>query len=83
LIFSANVAIAQQPNHRPDMNLGDAIVTGFSGTTILDPTKPRPANKSAIDLTFIDPEGPAARVVAVGRAGHPWDGQLFQAPKSV
>jgi hypothetical protein len=75
-------ADAQQPNAPPNLNLGDAVVTGFSGTIAPDPAKPRPANKSAIDLTFINPEGPSARIVGVGRPGYVWDGRLFQAPKT-
>ena len=73
---------AQQPDRRPSLGLGDAVVTGFSGVVTLDPTKPRPANKSAIDLTFINPDGPSARIVGVGRPGYVWDGRLFQAPKT-
>jgi hypothetical protein len=73
---------AQQPNHPPNLNLGDAVVTGFSGTIAPEPTRPRPANKSAIDLTFINPDGPSARVVGVGRPGYVWDGRLFQARKT-
>jgi hypothetical protein len=73
---------AQQPNAAPNLNLGDAVVTGFSGTIALDPTKPRPANKSAIDLTFINPDGSSARIVGIGRPGYVWDGRLFQAPKT-
>jgi hypothetical protein len=81
-IFSTDVILAQQPDHRPAMNLGDAVVTGFSGTIALDSTKPRLLNKSAIDLTFINPNGPSARIVGVGRPGYVWDGRLFQAPKT-
>jgi hypothetical protein len=66
----------------PGLNLGDAVVTGFSGTIAPDPGKPRPPGKSALDLTFIDPDGASARVVGVGRPGHVWDGRLFQAPKT-
>jgi len=62
--------------------LGDAVVTGFSETVAADPSKPRPPNKSANDLTFINPDGPSARVIAVGRPGYVWDGRLFQAPKT-
>lgn len=74
-------AAAQQPNPPPHLNLGDAVVSGFSGTIPPDPGKPRPPNKSAADLTFINPDGPAARVVALGRPSHAWDGRLLQAPK--
>ena len=74
-------AHAQQPNPAPNLNLGDAVVTGFSGTIAADPAKSRP-NKSAIDLTFINPDGPSARIVGIGRPGYVWDGRLFQAPKT-
>lgn len=73
---------AQQPNRPPGMASGDAVVTGFSETVAPDPGKPRPANKSAIDLTFINPDGASARVIGVGRPGYVWDGRLFQAPKT-
>jgi hypothetical protein len=73
---------AQQPNRPPSLGLGDAVVTGFSETIAPDPSKPRPPNKSAIDLTFINPDGPSARVVGVSQPGYVWDGRLFQAPKT-
>jgi uncharacterized repeat protein (TIGR01451 family) len=75
-------AAAQQPDRPPNLNLGDAVVTGFSGTISPDTTRPPPANKSAVDLTFINPDGPSARIVGVGRPGYVWDGRLFQAPKT-
>ncbi len=40
----------------PNLNLGDAVVTGFSGT-LGNAEKRRAAGKSAIDHTFIDPDG--------------------------
>ena len=61
------------------MNLGDAIVTGFSGT--LPPSRAAPA-QSAIDRTFINPDGPSARIVGLGKPGYVWDGRLFAAPKT-
>lgn len=72
---------AQQPDRPPNLSLGDAVVTGFSGTLARDPTRSRPANKSAIDLTFINPDGPSARIIDVSRPGYVWDGRLFAAPK--
>jgi len=75
-------ATAQQRDRLPSLNLGDAVVTGFSGTLAPDPAKPRPAKKSVVDLTFIDPDGPSARVVALGQPGSVWDGRLFAAPKT-
>ncbi len=73
---------AQQPNHSLSLNLGDAVVTGFSGTLAPDAAKPHPANKSAIDLTFINPDGPSARVINIGQPGYVWDGRLLAAPKT-
>ncbi len=73
---------AQQPSRPPILGLGDAVVTGFSESIAPDPGKQRPANKSAIDLTFINPDAPSARVVNLGRPGYDWDGRLFQAPKT-
>jgi hypothetical protein len=75
-------ADAQQPNSPPNLNLGDAVVTGFSGTIAPDPAKPRPASKSAVDLTFINPDGPSARIVGIGRPGFVWDGRLLPTPRT-
>src|SRR5450759_3182304 len=73
---------AQQTDRPPNLSLGDAVVSGFSGTIAPDPSKPRPPNKSAIDLTFINPDGPSARIVDVSKPGYVWDARLFQAPKT-
>jgi von Willebrand factor type A domain/Domain of unknown function DUF11 len=80
-ILSGSV-FAQQRDRLPNLNLGDAVVTAFSGTIAPDPAKPRPANKSAVDLTFINSDGPSARIVDVSRPGYVWDGRLFTAPKT-
>jgi hypothetical protein len=82
LLVHPGSAGAQQPNRAPSLSLGDAVVTGFSGTLAPDPTKPLPPNKSAVDLTFINPDGPSARIIGLGRPGYVWDGRLFQAPKT-
>jgi len=81
VFFHANDARAQQPNRPPNLNLGDAVVTGFSGTITLDATR-RGSNKSATDLTFINPDGPSARLIDVSRPGYVWDGWLFAARKT-
>ncbi len=57
------------------------MVTGFSGTLAPDANNRRPANKSAADLTFIDPDGVSARILDVSRPGFVWDGRVFPAPK--
>ena len=79
--FLPGSAGAQQPDHPPKLNLGDAVVSGFSGTVAPDPAKPA-SNKSATDLTFINPDGASARILGIGRPGYVWDGRLFAAPKS-
>jgi hypothetical protein len=81
-VLLSGSAGAQQPDRPPNLNLGDAVVTGFSGTVTPEPTKPQPPNKSAVDLTFLNPDGPSARIVGVGRPGYVWDGRLFPAPKT-
>ena len=82
VLFQPDSAGAQQPGHPPSLNLGDAVVTGFSGTLATDAAKPHPANKSAIDLTFINPDGPSARVINIGQPGYVWDGRVLAAPKT-
>ena len=67
--FSNGTVRAQQPDRPPNLNLGDAVVSGFSGTLPPDPGQPRPPQKSAIDLTFINPDGPSARIIDLGQPG--------------
>ena len=82
LLLHPGTSQAQQRDRAPGLNLGDAVVTGFSGVIAPDLAQPRPANKSAIDLTFINRDGPSARIVRIGRPGYVWDGRVFQAPKT-
>jgi hypothetical protein len=82
LQFPPGSAGAQQRDRPPNLNPGNAVVTGFSGTMTPDAAQRRPANTSVVDLTFINPDGPSARVVDVGRPGYVWDGRLFAAPKT-
>ena len=81
LSFHSGIASAQS-DRIPNLKLGDAVVTGFSGTMAPDPGKPRPANRSVVDITFVNPDGPSARIVDVSKPGYVWDGRLFQAPKT-
>lgn len=76
-----SVGLAQQPP-ASILNQGSAVVTGFSGTTTPDPRR-IPRNKSAIDLTFIDPDAAAARVFDVRAPGFAWDARNWQAPKTL
>ena len=81
--FHPDSVDAQQLDRPPSLNLGDAVVTGFSGTLAPDPTKPHPASKSAVDLTFINPDGPAARIIGLGQPGYVWDGRLVSGSQDV
>lgn len=82
VFFHLGIAAAQQRDRSLIINLGDAVVTGFSGTIARDPAKKLPANKSAVDFTFINPDGASARIVDLSKPDHVWDGRLFAAPKT-
>ena len=82
LCFYPGVLFAQQADRPLKLDLGDAVVTGFSGVVAPNPSQPRPANKSIADLTFINPDGASARVMSMGRPGFVWDGRLFPAAKT-
>ncbi len=56
------------------LELGDAVVTGFSGVVA------RSAGASA-DLTFIDVNGPSARIFDPRKPGSVWSGQYWAAPR--
>jgi uncharacterized repeat protein (TIGR01451 family) len=73
---------AQQPSQPPILSLGNAVVTGFSGTVAPDPRRV-PRDKTAIDLTFIDPDAASARIFDVRTPGFTWDGRNWQAPKTL
>jgi hypothetical protein len=79
VLFHPGHAGAQQRDQAPNLIPGDAVVTGFSGTIAAEQ---RGANRSATDLTFINPDGPSARVIDLTRPGYVWDGRLFPAPKT-
>jgi uncharacterized repeat protein (TIGR01451 family) len=76
------IATAQQTDRPSILSLGNAVVTGFSGTVAPDPNKRQPPNKSVVDLTFIDLDGPSARVIDLSRPGRVWNGSVFAAPKT-
>ncbi len=63
----------------PIINPGDAVVTGFSGTTV--PEEDLLPAVFEIDETFIDLNGPVAQVVSVASGNGPPSGQLIGAPK--
>lgn len=72
------IAGAQSQNQTPAIAVGDALVTGFSGTT----DRAWAGGKTATDRIFIDPDGASARVVGLARAGGHGDGRLSRAPKT-
>ena len=74
-------AVAPHPlNYASTLSLGDAVVTGFSGTVAPDAARPLPANKTAIDQTFIDVAAASARIFDPKHPGFVWDGRYWAAP---
>jgi uncharacterized repeat protein (TIGR01451 family) len=80
LLCTAGSALSQPVSPPPIVALGDGVVTGFSGVVRPDLRRPLPAGRTAADLTFINPEGPSARIVDLGNPGHVWDGRHWSAP---
>jgi hypothetical protein len=70
------VGYAQNTN--PILPAGDAAVAGFSGTIVLGSPPPEPKR---IDKTYINPDGPALRVIGLDRLGGPPQGQFVAAVK--
>jgi hypothetical protein len=79
--LSINAGAQQQPDRPPILNLGNAVVSGFSGTVAPDPARRLPPNKTVIDLTFINPDAPSARIIDIRNPGFVWDGRVWAAPK--
>jgi len=83
VFFASNHVLNAQPAaDLPNLTLGSAVVSGFSGTIGPDPSRALPSNRSAIDLTFIDPKGVSAEILDLSRPGKPWDASLLSAPKT-
>lgn len=79
IVFSLlfwGAATAQDLPSRPMPGLGDAIVTGFSGTVSPDP-KSLLSGSEAIDETLIDLDGVSARVLGIAAPGFIWDGRAW------
>ena len=81
LVGKIGGADAQQDTPLPILDIGNAVVTGFSGVIAPDPRAPRPPNRTLIDLTFINPEGPSARIVDLASPDSLWDARLWPAAK--
>ncbi len=70
------------------LHLGDAVVTGFSGTIRIDEEASNPVDIDATlppgisptDRLFIDVNGPAARIFDNSAPEYVWDGRLWNAP---
>jgi len=63
---------------RPVVERGDAVVTGFAGTTAPGPDLP--ADVHPLDRTMLDLEGATARVFDLSKLGGGPEGQLTNAP---
>ena len=77
----AGARAQQDPPLPAILGFGEAVVTGFSGVVPSDPKTPRPPNRTPIDLTFIDLNGPSARIVDLARPDDIWDARLWPAGK--
>jgi uncharacterized repeat protein (TIGR01451 family) len=71
-------AVFAQPAPQSIFGLGDAVVTGFSGT--VPPDTPLPPGLTPEDKTFIDLEGPSAQVIDLQEMGGAPEGQVVEAP---
>ncbi|MGD0641152.1 MAG: hypothetical protein ABSC22_10430 [Roseiarcus sp.] len=69
---------AAQSSGGPVIVDGEAAVSGFSGASAMTPT---PQGVDPVAVTFIDPNGPSARVVDLRNAGGPPQAQVLPAPK--
>ena len=80
LVFAliAGAALAQ-PAPQSIIGLGNAVVSGFSGT--VPPVAPLPPGVLPADKTYIDLAGPSARVIDLQNMGGAPAGQIVNAPK--
>ncbi|HEY0299820.1 MAG TPA: hypothetical protein VGC36_00690 [Rhizomicrobium sp.] len=65
------------------LGLNDAVVTGFSGTVLVLEEFAHPSTAQAvIDQTFIDVNGPAARIINAREPRFVWNGSYWAAPRT-
>ena len=77
LVLSLGGAAGAQETTPPAiLGLGDAVVTGFSGTLVPDPAG-LPPGSEALDETLIDVEGISARILSIAAPGYVWDGRAW------
>ncbi len=69
---------AAQPSDHAIIADGEAAVSGFSGASAMTPA---PQGVDPVAVTFIDPNGPSARVIDLRAAGGPPQAQVLPAPK--
>jgi hypothetical protein len=67
------------PDFRSIIGLGNGVVTGFSGA--VPPPAKLPPGFAPEDKTYIDMDGPSARVIDLQAMGGPPAGQVVEAPK--
>ncbi|MHB1111207.1 MAG: hypothetical protein ACYCZU_12945, partial [Devosia sp.] len=76
LLSLSGIAGAQETAPASILGLGDAVVTGFSGTAVPDPASLLPGGE-ILDETLIDVEGISARILGVAAPGYVWDGSAW------
>ena len=59
------------------LNIGDAVISGFSGVTP-PPSQPPLSPAQSVDRTLIDINGAAARISSLARPGFQWDARVWQ-----
>ncbi len=76
-LFLTSQAQAQTPPppKPPGLSAGDAIVSGFSG--IAAPPGTAAQTRIPPERAFINPDGPSAKILDVGRPGHIWEGRVI------
>lgn len=74
-IFQLNPGFSQS---KPLIELGNAVVTGFSGTVAPQPGQVI-GSRQPVDETFIDLNGVSARILDLGAPGFVWDGRAWSA----
>ena len=83
LFITASAARAQETASQPLLFPGNAVVTGFSGTTTAYSESDLPENSSVADETFLNTDGAALRVIELegvrtnSEAATPYSPQLF------
>ena len=61
------------------LNLGDTVITGFSGVTEPTTEAPDPTNNTVLDETLINPDGISARITSVAAPSYIWDARVWPA----